>query len=339
MEEKNKRIEFLVREHSNVPAAQFVRAVNDCYYRHRASQYDATPDIAHDAVIAWKQVIAALKDSLPNIREYTVIDIGSGTGFVAERVVESGIQVRKYVGFEPSEHMRSVAQQKITDERISFQALDLAKKTSESISSIAGKKIVTMNSVLHHIVWWEYFLVDLVNSLQAEDIFVLCHEPNSRFWENSKLVDCFDTIVKEKKTRPRTRYFNPLNYLRKLQQLTGLDISGNGSMIELVNSELKATGTLKKELLPDMLGAIIDYGVPLCWRNISYDSAFDEGFFSIERISNEYLRGCRIVHAFTYQHLGFSPSVLTGNWRRFAAEMSETVPDDGAQFCLVAIKK
>jgi hypothetical protein len=266
------------------------------------------------------------------------VDIDSGTGFVAERVTVGRLPVATYVGYEPSD-MRKIAQAKHFDPRIYFLPLDVSLKTSETISGIVGSKIVTINSVLHHIVWWEEFLVDVVDCLNPGDLFVICHEPNSRFWENSRLVQAFDAIVEENRNqRPMAKYLNPLNYVRKLQRVCGFDLLKSQSPIDSINLELKDDGIILKDLLPDMIGAIIDYSVPLCWRNVPCDKAFDEGFFSIGRLKNEFLRECDVLHSFTYQHLAFSPSVLSDKWKKFDMDMARELPDDGAQFCIISQK-
>lgn len=340
MPQHKKRIDYLTAEYANVPAAKFVRAVNDSYYRRNAGNYDATPDIAHDALLAWQRIIDALTGFLPDIANFSIVDIGSGTGFVAERVLAGQLPVAKYVGYEPSDDMRKVAQSKHHDPRVSFQPLDVLQKTSEAISAISGPKIITMNSVLHHIVWWEDFLVDVVGCLNPGDLFVICHEPNSRFWENGRLVQAFDAIVEENRTsRPLAKYLNPLNYVRKFQKACGLELSKSQSLINSINQELTGNGILRKGLQPDMIGAIIDYSVPLCWRNVPGDKACDEGFFSIDRLKSEYFQGCDVLHSFTYQHLAFSPSVVSEKWKKFDSAMAKELPDEGAQFCIVVQKR
>lgn len=340
MTNHKKRIDYLTAEYAKVPASQFVKAVNDCYYRRSAGSYDATPDIAHDAVHAWQRISDFLSVALPDIATYSIVDIGSGTGFVAERAKSSLLPFMQYVGFEPSDDMRKIAKMKLNDPRISFFPLNVEHKVSETISVIDGPKIVTINSVLHHIVWWEEFLVDVVDCLNPGDFFIICHEPNSRFWENAHLVQAFDTVVVEKqaKSRPLAIYLNPLNYIRKLQRLFKLP-SKRQSLIDLINWELKEKGIIKKDLLPDMVGAIIDYSVPLCWRSISCDKEFDEGFFSIERLKSEFLLNCETMLSFTYQHLAFSPAIVSDTWKQFDKDMSKAFPDDGAQFCIIVRKK
>jgi len=95
---------------------------------------------------------------------------------------------------------------------------------------------------------------------------------------------------------------------------------------------------ITEDLLPEMIGAIIDYSVPFCWRNVTYDKSFDEGFFSIERLKAEYFRKCEVMQSFTYQHLAFSPSVLSDTWKKFDSDLAREFPDDGAQFCMVVKK-
>ena len=334
-----KRIDYLTAEYSNVPVLQFVKAVNDCYYRRCAGNYDATPDIAYDAVHAWKRISDFLSLRLPDIANYSIVDIGSGTGFVAQRVTSNILPVSQYVGYEPSDDMLKIARRKHNVPRISFYPLDIEHKVSETLTGITGPKIVTINSVLHHIVLWEAFLADVIDILNAGDLFIICHEPNSRFWENPQLVQAFDAIVAEKQTKTRQLaiYLNPLNYIRKLQRLLG--IVKSQSLVDVINEELKERQILQKNLLPDMIGAIIDYSVPLCWRNIKCDKEFDEGYFNIERLKNEYFKECEIIHSFTYQHLAFSLSIVTDKWKQIDRIMSKKYPDDGAQFCMIVRKK
>ncbi|MFZ2223262.1 MAG: class I SAM-dependent methyltransferase [Candidatus Deferrimicrobium sp.] len=333
-----KRIDFLAKEHSRLPTAGFVRAVNESYYGRAAGDYDATPDIAYDAVVAWKRVLDVLIDSLSDLGEYFILDIGSGTGFVAGQIAESGWPVANYIGYEPSAYMRSISQKNVRDPRASFLPLDVSRRPSEMLSNVRGKKVVTMNSVLHHIVWWEDFLADIAGVLRSGDVLVLCHEPNRRFWENASLVQAFNTIVAERKnTRPPMKYLNPLNYGRKLLSWSGL-AHGPRTPADSINRELRESGAICKDLPPDMIGAIIDYSVPLCWRNIPCPPDFDEGFFDIEHLTKTYFQGFRILDSFTYQYLAFSPSILPEKWIEFEKDMAGRYPSDGAQFCMIIMK-
>ncbi len=338
MTRHGKRIDFIAEKYSLLPAAGFVRAVNESYYRRAAGDYDATPDIAHDAVVAWKRVLDVLTRFLADAGEYSVLDIGSGTGFVAGRMAESGWPVADYFGYEPSGSMRRIAQRKVRDPRASFLPLDVSRRPSEMLSNVRGKKIVTINSVLHHVVWWEDFLTDVAGVLRSGDVLVLCHEPNRRFWENARLVRAFDAIVEErKKARPLVKYLDPRNYGRKLLSLSGL-AHGPRTSADAINRELRGNGAIRRDLPPEMIGAIIDYSVPLCWRNLPCAPAYDEGFYDIERLAKEYFQGFRVLHSFTYQHVALSPSVLPRKWVEVDKDMAGKYPSDGAQFCMIVMK-
>jgi hypothetical protein len=232
--------------------------------------------------------------------------------------------------------MRMIAQRKARNPRISFLPLDVSRRPSDTLSNVRGKKIVTMNSVLHHVVWWEDFLRDVAGVLRSGDVLVLCHEPNRRFLENARLVQAFDAIVEErKKARPLGKYLNPRNYVRKLLSLSGLSPR---TPADNINKELRENGSIRRDLMPEMIGAIIDYSVPLCWRNIPCAPSYDEGFYDIERLSGEYFQGFKVLDSFTYQHVAFSPSVLPRKWIEVEKVMAEKYPSDGAQFCMIVKK-
>lgn len=182
-----------------MPAVDFVKSLNNSYYFHSTEEYDAThPDIAHDAAIAWDRILSALKIKIKYLKEYNIVDIGSGTGFVATRCLESRISFKNYIGLEPSDTMRKRAVYKLRDPRVSFIPYEITIPVSNIIKQIPGRKIITINSVLHHIVYWEDFLSDLKNSLYPDDLLVLSHEPNCRFWENNILVDNFNKYLRKK---------------------------------------------------------------------------------------------------------------------------------------------
>jgi len=130
------------------------------------------------------------------------VDIGSGPD-CRRKDHGSQLPVAKYIGYEPSEDMRNIAQMKHQDPRISFLPLDVALRTSDTISGIYGRKIVTMNSVLHHIVWWEEYLVDVVDCLNSGDLFVICHEPIAG---SGRMTDWCRSLMQSLKKKERESY-------------------------------------------------------------------------------------------------------------------------------------
>jgi len=343
MAKTNKRIDFIVSEYSNLSAPEFVRVVTDSFYNNCAKEYDSThPDIFYDAALALHRILDVLKAKISHLDEYTIIDIGCGTGFVASELLKDALPFERYIGFEPSKEMRSIASKKFKDTRLNFQPLDILKNSVmfDIINQIKTKKIIILNSTLHHIVWWEDFLKDIKNSLYGGDMLVLCHEPNLRFWQNKVLVDFFDMIVKEKNNKERVFiYLNPLNYVRKIQKILKLNRCYSlPAMADLINKELTTVSAIKKALPAITINAIIDYGVPLCWRGIDIKEGYDERFYSAEDLTKEYFYDMKVILSFTYQHLGFSPKILSKKWEKKEKLLEKEYPLDGAQFCLVLKK-
>ncbi|MDN3512441.1 MAG: class I SAM-dependent methyltransferase [Candidatus Jettenia sp.] len=339
---KSKRIDFIAHEYSHVPVMDFVKAVNDGYYNYNACEYDSIhPDITYDAIIAWDKITDLLRIKMTNLQEYTIVDIGSGTGFVAARFLEKCLSFKNYIGLEPSASMRKVATKKFRESRLSFQSIDILKKEAvfDVLKKIEGNRIITLNSVLHHIVWWEDFLTVIKNALNTGDLFILCHEPNSRFWENNKLVSLFDKIQEEKaRMNRRAVYLNPINYIKKVNRLVRKDTHQTPSRYDLINQELKKSGAIKNSLSPGLIGAIIDYSVPLCWRGITIGKDYNEGFLNIEDLMENYFKDMELLLSFTYQHLAFSSTALSTTWRHKEKVLEKEYPLDGAQFCLILQK-
>lgn len=339
-----KRIDFIAAEYSRMSARAFVAAVNRAYYSRAAAEYDNThPDINHDAVRAWNRIIPVLSSS--SVREagpYTVVDIGSGTGFVASRLLGANIPFTACRGLEPSDHMREIAARKISDQRVSFHPFDIMQPgaLSAAVSSISGSKIITLNSVLHHIVWWEDFLHEISNVLATGDLLVLCHEPNSRFWGNLVLTGVFEKITATLREKRRMLLFlNPLSYVRKLRRLLFPADGKQPAPHDHINRELNEANVLKKDLPAPLIPALIDYGVPPCWRGIPIDVSMDEGFFDGESIRERFFADTKKLLFFTYQHLAISPELLTKAWKSREKEFSREYPLDGAQFCIVLQKE
>lgn len=335
-ERTGKRIDFLAREYARVPALEFVKQVNAAYYKYASEAYDETPDIAYDAVRAWGRILGQLQRMGDELREFMVIDIGAGTGFVAARIIEGRLPVAGYVGYEPAAAMLEIARRKFRYPSFSFNELDIGTRLSSQIGQIPGRKIVTLNSVLHHIVWWEDFLADIVAVLKQGDCLVICHEPNSLFWENPGLVKNFDTIIAQRHAWSMLKFFNPLNYYRRIRRLLGRESLTNYS---LINRQLEQDSIITKPLSAAVIAAIIDYSVPLCWREIPVLPYCDEGFFSIDRLHSEHLFDCDLVEAFTYQHLAISPLLLNHRWKQVEQELACQHPSEGAQFCLFMRKR
>jgi len=339
---EGKRIDSIVDEYSNIAARDFVMALNLVCYKYAAYEYDLThPDITHDASLAWKRIIDKLRTEISEPQEYMIVDIGSGTGFVVKQFLEYKLGFYRYVGLEPSSDMIKLAEKQNIGQKISFERLDISKidEPGHILKTIKTNKIITLNSVLHHIVWWEDFLENIKNSLNPGDILVFCHEPNNRFWKNEVLTKNFDRIAEKRMRSERLKFFlNPINYCKKIFRIFGLGGCAPPSKYMLMNKELKDIGVIKKTMPSQVINAIIDYGVPLCWKNIPFDKSYDEGFFDVDHLIEKYFKGLEIFIFFTYQYLGISTKDLSSKWKKKEQLLEGMYPRDGAQFCL-GIKK
>jgi SAM-dependent methyltransferase len=330
-----KRIDQIAAEYSCVDSRQFVEEVSIAHFNHAADSYDAThPDLFYDCVRAWQRLLGTLAPALGDTRDYTVVDIGSGTGFVGMQFARASVELARYIGLEPSRGMHARATQNLAGagwpvdlRTVSFTDLNTLV---DQLRSVAQPLIVTLNSVLHHIVWWEAFLSRVEQALDPGDIFVVAHEPNKAFWVS----------VRERLGRaPRLpKYLQPQRYIGWLGRRLGWAREGRAP-VAWVNDSMKPRGLLRKELETPVLQCIIDYGQPELWARLGFsDLHSHDGYAWYETLQESYFRSWDVLDLFTYMPLGVSWKLLDRSERKESLCLSSSEPLAGSVYC-VALQK
>ena len=113
---------------------------------------------------------------------FTVLDIGTGTGFIPLTTAEFLSLDDTFICSDISKEMLSIAEKNIATKHFQcqFEFLKLdGKKIDLENESVS---IITMNSVLHHIPNLEQFCGQLNQLLKPGGRIVIGHEPNRNFY-------------------------------------------------------------------------------------------------------------------------------------------------------------
>ncbi len=122
---------------------QALRAINDRFYRERASEFSATREKPWPG---WARVLAAAKRA----GALSVLDVGCGNGRFASYLASGAVEQLRYVGIDASEPLLAIARGRCApSERIEFHALDCL--ADPDALPPGPFDLVALFGVLHHV--------------------------------------------------------------------------------------------------------------------------------------------------------------------------------------------
>jgi ubiquinone/menaquinone biosynthesis C-methylase UbiE len=161
-----------------------VKSVNRIFHDIEADQYkDNHPEIYIEEFYKWNDI--GMKYFVRD-EPITVLDVGTGAGFVAGIVALYMKPTDNLICTDISQKMLDVAQDNLkqTAPRKEYFRADAAK-VAQVYDDV---DIVTMNSVLHHLPDYDTVLEGLAKVIRPGGLFIITHERNSLFSKNPSLL-------------------------------------------------------------------------------------------------------------------------------------------------------
>ncbi len=311
---------------------KLVLRINELFHDLEQTDYDKKhKDIFVGEVGRWKNASAFLLEN--NRNPVTILDIGSGTGFVPMQICGKMSERDTFICSDISEKMLSVCKKKIAEHNFNCN-FSFVKSDGFSLNLQDGSvNVITINSVLHHIPDFNTFFKEISRILKVNGLLIIGHEPNSLFYRDKFLWYNY-------------RFFffmmNPAQIILAITKKIGLfeiashifhkvhrDKSDNQKIISRINEQLINERLIQKPLSYGRIMELIDVQSPTAGKIRKDKKGID-----ISSILANHLSNFKIEKIETYNHL---PRLNTNGFfmKKYSELLSNTFPQKGATFFVI----
>lgn len=317
-------------------ATRFVTRVNEIYHDVEADTYTQRhPEIFIDEVERWNRIA---REYLIRDTETTVLDIGTGTGFVPLVIGPFLKREDTIICSDVSTLMLRVCRNEIAKRRLDCQVKFV--KLNGDLSSVGRRlvDVVTMNSVLHHLPNVDEFCRQISTVLSKDSLLIVAHEPNKLFYNNWFLWNSYLllSLLMNERVRASSKSENhrlpPIVQFLLGRKRTGPDRTlESDSIAHKVNMRLVEEGLIKEPMTVAEISATVDFNDPNA-GGFHKDRGFD-----ISQLLRCMLPDFDLVHFETYNHCCklTSRNLFT---RFYANLLRRVLPEKGADFLAVLRK-
>ncbi len=309
---------------------KLVLRINELFHDIEGEEYQKKhSDIFTGETNRWKN--AAKKYFTDYLSPVTVLDIGSGTGFVPLTVAGYLSENDQFICSDISNKMLNITKENLKKHsykcKFSFLKTDGNKINPENIT------IVTMNSVLHHIPNFENLFRQISKIVTPGGRIIIGHEPNKKFYQQKFLLNLYlilTTFSSFKTFAYSTARFFRLNILLKKflsKKLTKSEI------LSEINLQLLKEGIITKKLTDNEINQLVDYHSPSAGSRINKMKGID-----IEEIRKKYLPNFEPEYFETYNFIS-KMSDKNALMKKINTLLSEKYKEYGATFFAVLKKK
>ena len=322
--------DYLRQVGATLQAEEFCKVVSHYYHEIESGYYDQVhQEIFEDETVgAWRAALQAAAPHLP--KRLHVLDIGCGTGFAAQTVLQTlgSDRVEQLVCIDPSPHMLNICEQKLTPYPCvkRFQHMDIAQLLEEK----PVFDLIVTNSVLHHVFDLGAFLRHLDRALAPGGVYICGHEPSARYYTIAEMKQWNRRFNSYLRIR---RGLKVKRMLKRLLSDMGL-IARGVSISDKVNSRLVADGYITVPLAANALHKMVDIHVP----QSTGEYLWGRPGFSPEAILSEYLPNYTSIFSATYHYIKAPLNRLGFYWRHVNNRLKERHPDGGADI-IMAFRK
>jgi ubiquinone/menaquinone biosynthesis C-methylase UbiE len=199
---------------------EFVAKVNEVWHDIEAEAYQRNhPEIFVDEIRQWRRITRHLASF--NACKIRLLDVGTGTGFVPIQLKEFLKSSDYLVCSDLSSKMLQVCRRNLIREGLACQIEFIKLDDKGVIYNGEPFDIITLNSVLHHVLDYESMLHQLDKLLKRGGYLVIAHEPNRRY-VNHKFLNANYRILSR--------------FIRKLTQNLGVRINIKDRVVKTLES-------------------------------------------------------------------------------------------------------
>lgn len=237
---------------------KLVQRLNEIFHDLTAELYQAShPEIFEQEKSRWIRICKPFFDSTSS---NTVVDLGTGTGFVPLTIAKFLRANDSFICSDISSGILDVAERNLKRLQLKcqFQFVKIDNKIPLELPFATNSvNIVTLNSVLHHINDINHFSHEIDRILKPAGIIFIGHEPNQNFKENKFLkynfyvMNKFDVIFK--KLTKKIATFIRSNKNKK-------NILNKDHISNQINKQLLEENLIKKPLFYRDIVAFVNFG-------------------------------------------------------------------------------
>lgn len=306
---------WLAESAPQVPVGLLVEKVNEIFHSFAARRYDREhPEIHRQLPPIWAEMI----DRLPPERAWSVLNMGCGTGFEADVLLNRlGDRVARLTAYDPSLEMITLCRSRLRR----FSQVSFCSGIEETYRHGPFNLLLT-NSLLHHLPDIEDTMARLLPCLSGDAVWLAGHEPSARFYRNH---ECMRLFASYRRFRKYAKWLVAGNYTAKMRLL-------------LRRSPLSATadvaferGLFLKRPSPAVIDRIVDFHVPHSVDDVAHGRGLD-----VVTMQRWFQHEWSLHWSKTYSFLGPYPFVkVPGRWMKRAHALEQKFPSDGANVCMV----
>jgi ubiquinone/menaquinone biosynthesis C-methylase UbiE len=309
---------------------ELVLKVNEVFHDVEGSTYaDVHPEIFEGETARWDEI--ARLEVASRQHPIRVMDIGCGTGFVAERIAPVLSSDDTIVCADLSQAILDACRKTLGPGRFACQ-FEFVKLDGRLLGQPdASCDVVTMNSVLHHLPDLGATLREIGRILTPGGCFIVAHEPNRRFYANRAMrarARLVGVVAAPKQTAGAVlRKLGLMSLVHRIVKRRH-----HTAVLDDVNRRLLDAKAIERPLTQDELTAIVDVQSPTAggWHP---DRGIDIAALAAQHLPNF---DCRLV---TYDHLGSGTDRAGGVLAKYAKRLARKRPKDGATLLAVLTKK
>lgn len=265
---------------------KLVLRVNELH--HDIGGHDEYGDL-HDEIFVlephrWQKLLTNLpvfKDSKP----LTMLDVGSGTGFVPRTVAPYTRTGDRIICSDISEGMLDECKKNVEKQTFPCSFEYLKYDGMHLPVADTSVDLLTMNSVLHHIPDTDFFLKEVKRVLKPGGYVIIGHEPNSRFYANKVIWTIYRMLYLLYHPQAITDTLARRGISRRKTIDTAVE---EDPAVKRINEALLSEKLITEPLTRSTINAIVDY--------------YSISGFDLTSIQAS-LSGFTLAHIETYNHL------------------------------------
>jgi ubiquinone/menaquinone biosynthesis C-methylase UbiE len=289
---------------------EFYWAVNDAYHACEAKYYD----YLHASMFNWLRPMWARNLAhVPERAGLSALDIGSGTGLVGDFLNEIlGARVSSLICLDPSRSMQAELGKRAANWAFPTR---LIEGRIDDLNPSTKFDVITVNSVLHHVVDLPYFCKLISTHLAKGGVFLTAQDPRAGSNDDEVLRERTQQFAKEKsptleRCRLRLRRLSRTRSSRRLETE--------------VNRMLAERGIVARSMDLRSIWAVTDVHVPNQAAEIG--RGIDLGKMA------QWLPGCELLDSYTYQYHGIDWDYLGSRFQSDELRLWEMQDPHGALF-------
>jgi ubiquinone/menaquinone biosynthesis C-methylase UbiE len=307
----------------------FVLRVNEIYHDLENTAYSQKhPEIFLEEKDRWINLLSRI--ITPNHKPLTIVDIGSGTGFVSLQISTLLSPLDNLIVSDLSQGMLDACMAAlaktgclctITPLKLNGLTIGLEDRSVD---------IMTMNSVLHHIPDISSFFAEAKRILKPEGLIIIGHEPNRQYYSNKKLQILSKTLTVLFCPRIMVSSILTKTFLielfRRILARFSQSSAQHLALVQDLNKQLRKEGFIQEQLSAAQITQIVDIHSPNAGRKLDLKRGF-----VIQDIKETHLPTYSIFHQETYNHLG-EISTRNAILRKIAKHLCQKYPESGETF-------